>query len=137
MKVSLKWLKEYVAISLSLAKLAERLAMAGTEVTGMEVIGGKWENIFVGEIVAIKPHPSADRLRLVTVALSTEQPTVVCGAPNLELGDKVAFAHVGAELIDGHGGQKIILKPVPTSGKPANPIWERRPGHIAAAPWLN
>ena len=72
MKVPVKWLKEYIAISLSLAKLAERLAIAGTEVKGMEVTGGKWENILVGEIVAIKPHPNADRLRLVTVALSTE-----------------------------------------------------------------
>ncbi len=87
MKVPVRWLKEYVAISLPLAELAERLAMAGTEVKGMEVIGGKWENILVGEIVAVKPHPNADRLRLVTVDLSTEQPTVVCGAPNLRLGD--------------------------------------------------
>ncbi len=116
MKVPVKWLKEYVAISLSLAKLAERLAMAGTEVKGMEVTGGKWKNILVGEIVAIKPHPNADRLRLVTVTLSTEQPTVVCGAPNLELGNKVAFAHVGAELIDGHSGQKLILKPAKIRG---------------------
>ncbi len=116
MKVPLKWLKEYVAVTLPVAELAERLAMAGTEVKGMEVIGGKWENILVGEIVAVKPHPSADRLRLVTVGLSTEQPTVVCGAPNLRLGDKVAFAHVGAELIDGHSGQRVRLKPAKIRG---------------------
>ncbi len=116
MKVSVKWLKEYVAISLPLPELAERLAMAGTEVKGMEVIGGKWENIVVGEIVAVKPHPSADRLRLVTVALSSEQPTVVCGAPNLRLGDKVAFARTGAELIDGHSGQKARLEPARIRG---------------------
>jgi phenylalanyl-tRNA synthetase beta chain len=84
--------------------------MAGTEVKGWQVIAGKWENIVVGQIIAINPHPSADRLSLPTVDLGTEQQTVVCGAPNLRLGDKVAFARVGAQLIDGHTGQVIRLK---------------------------
>jgi len=110
MKVSLKWLKEYVDITLPLADLAERLTMAGTEVKGWQVIGGNWENIVVGQIVAINPHPDADRLTLPTVDLGTEKQTVVCGAPNLRLGDKVAFAYVGAQLIDGHSGQVFRLK---------------------------
>src|SRR4030067_657469 len=116
MKVSVKWLKEYVAVTLPVAELARRLAMAGTEVKGMEIIGGEWENILVGEIITVKPHPNADHLHLVTVELDTEQPTVVCGAPNLRLGDKVAFARVGVPLIDGHSGQKIILKPAKLRG---------------------
>jgi len=110
MKVSLKWLKEYIDISLSPAELAQRLTMAGTEVKGWQVIGGNWENIVVGQIVAINPHPNADRLSLPTIDLGTERQTVVCGAPNLRLGDKVAFAHVGAQLIDGHSGQVFRLK---------------------------
>jgi phenylalanyl-tRNA synthetase beta chain len=110
MKVSLKWLKEYIDISLSPAGLAQRLTMAGTEVKGWQVIGGNWENIVVGQIVAINPHPNADRLSLPTIDLGTERQTVVCGAPNLRLGDKVAFAHVGAQLIDGHSGQVFRLK---------------------------
>ena len=109
MKVPLSWLKEYVDIPLSPAALAERLTMAGTEVKGRQVIGG-WEDIVVGQIVAIEPHPNADRLRLTTVDLGTEQLTVVCGAPNLRPGDKIAFAHVGAQLIDGHSGQPLRLK---------------------------
>ncbi len=116
MKVPIKWLRDYVAIDLPLAELAELLAMSGTEVKRLEVIGGKWANIVVGQIAAIKPHPNADRLRLVTVDLATEQPEVVCGAPNLRLGDKVAFARVGAELIDGHSGQKLVLKPAKIRG---------------------
>ncbi len=110
MKVPLRWLKEYVDISLPPAELAERLTMAGTEVKGWQAIGGSWENIVVGQIVAINPHPNADRLTLPTVALGTEQQTVVCGAPNLKLGDKVVFARVGAQLIDGHTGQVFRLK---------------------------
>ena len=110
MKVPLKWLQEYVDIALPPTDLANRLTMAGTEVKGVQVIGGSWDNIVVGQITAINPHPNADRLTLPTVDLGTEQQTVVCGAPNLRVGDKIAFAYVGARLIDGHTGQMVTLK---------------------------
>ncbi|MFC2056644.1 phenylalanine--tRNA ligase subunit beta, partial [Chloroflexota bacterium] len=110
MKVSIDWLKEYVDITLTVAELAEKLTMAGLEVKGMEVIGGSWENVVVGQITAVNPHPNADRLTLPTIDLGTEQATVVCGAPNLKVSDKVAFARVGAQLIDGHTGEVATLK---------------------------
>jgi len=116
MKVSLKWLQEYININLPLADLANRLTMAGIEVKGKQTIGGDWGNIVVGQIVAVNPHPDADRLSLPTVDLGTEQQTVVCGAPNLRVGDKIAFAHVGAELIDGHSGKLSRLKPAKIRG---------------------
>jgi phenylalanyl-tRNA synthetase beta chain len=77
MKVSLKWLKEYVDITLPPADLAERLTMAGLEVKGMEVIGGSWDNIVVGQILAVNRHPNAEisrwaiRLPLLALALSS------------------------------------------------------------------
>ena len=110
MKIPLKWLREYVDIALPPAEVANRLTMAGSEVKGMQVIGGGWDNIVVGQIIAINPHPNADRLTLPTVDLGVEQQTVVCGAPNLRVGDKIAFAYVGARLIDGHTGQAATLK---------------------------
>ena len=110
MKISLNWLKEYVDITVSPAEVANKLTMAGMEVKGVQVIGGSWQNIVVGQIVAINPHPNADRLTLPTIDLGTEQQTVVCGAPNLRIGDKVAFAYVGAQLIDGHSGRVFRLK---------------------------
>jgi len=120
MKVSLKWLEQYVDVSLPPAELAEKLTMAGTEVNGWQVIGGSWEGIVVGQIVAINPHPNADRLKLPTVDLSTEQQTVVCGASNLKVGDKVAFARVGAQLIDGHSGQVVQLEAARIRGVASN-----------------
>jgi len=116
MKVSLKWLKEYVDITLSPADLAEKLTMAGSEVKGIQVIGGNWEGIVVGQITAVNSHPNADRLTLVTIDLGIRQETVVCGAPNVRVGAKVAFAPVGAQLIDGHTGKAVRLKSVKIRG---------------------
>jgi phenylalanyl-tRNA synthetase beta chain len=110
MKVPLKWLQEYVDITLSPADLANRLTLAGNEVEGIQVVGGNWKNIVVGQVIAVNPHPNADRLTLPTIDLGTEQLTVVCGAPNLRPGDKIAFAYIEAQLIDGHTGQAFRLK---------------------------
>ncbi len=116
MKVPLSWLKEYVDITLPPAEIAERLTMAGSEVKGMQVIGGSWENIVIGRITAVDPHPNADRLRLTTVDLGTEKETVVCGAPNLNVGDNIAFARVGAQLIDPYKGNMVRLTPAKIRG---------------------
>ena len=116
MKVSLRWLREYVDITLPPHDLAQKLTLAGIEVKGMQVVGGNWEFITVGEITAINPHPYADRLRLVTVNLGTEETTVVCGAPNLRCGDKIVFASVGAQLRDGRSGQMCRLEPAKIRG---------------------
>ena len=116
MKVSLRWLKEYVDISTPLEELCERLTMAGLEVGGMEVVGGSWDYIVVGKIVDVSAHPNADRLSLVTVDLGKQRSTVVCGAPNVAVGDRVAFANVGAQLIDGHSGEMVQLKPAKIRG---------------------
>jgi phenylalanyl-tRNA synthetase beta chain len=82
----------------------------------MEVIGGSWNDIVVGKIIDVNAHPNAGRLRLVTVDLGKQRSTVVCGAPNVAVGDKVAFAYVGAQLIDGHSGKVVQLKPAKIRG---------------------
>jgi phenylalanyl-tRNA synthetase beta chain len=116
MKVPLKWLKDYVNITLPTAELAKRLTLAGFEVSEIITTGGNWDNVFVAEITAIEPHPNADRLRLATVNLGQEQETVVCGAPNLVVGDKIAFARVGAKLTDPANGKTEEIKPAKIRG---------------------
>jgi phenylalanyl-tRNA synthetase beta chain len=116
MKISLKWLKDYVDISLAPQELAERLTMAGLEVKGIQTIGGTWDNVVIGEVIALNPHPNADRLKLATVDLGTEQVTTVCGAPNIGLGQRVTFARIGARLIDPHTGEIAVLKPTEIRG---------------------
>jgi len=101
MIVPLKWLKDYVDIEISNEELAGKLTLAGLEVSAIQVIGGSWDKIVVGKILEVKPHPNADRLRLAMVDMGKGQQTVVCGAPNLVVGDNIAFAFVGARLVDG------------------------------------
>ncbi len=116
MKVPLSWLREYVSISQPLKELAGKLTMSGTEVKGIEVTGKDWDKICVGQITAVEPHPNADRLKLATVDYGTGQSTVVCGDLSIQVGDKVPFARLGAQLVDGHTGALTSLKPARIRG---------------------
>ncbi len=101
MRVPLDWLAEYVELRLPPEQLAHRLSMAGAEVESIERSGGDWEQIVVGRVIEVAPHPNADRLRLAQVDYGEAEPqTVVCGAPNLAQGQTIAFAQIGAQLRD-------------------------------------
>ncbi|MEZ4503748.1 MAG: phenylalanine--tRNA ligase subunit beta [Dehalococcoidia bacterium] len=116
MLVSLKWLREYLELPGAgfgdPEGLAHRLTMASAEVEGIHRLGG-WDRdlVTVGEVLAVDPHPNADRLRLATVNYGGDAPQqVVCGAPNLAVGQRIAFGREGAVLLDGHTGDSITLK---------------------------
>ena len=104
MKVSLNWLREFVTIELPLERLADRLAMAGLEVDDIQEQGA--EPIQVGQIVRIDPHPQSDHLTVCLVTTGGDVLPVVCGATNMKVGDKVAFAPAGTTF---PGGQKVEL----------------------------
>ncbi len=111
MLVPLRWLSEYVDWEMSAAELAHRLSMAGAEVERIEQTGASWDQVVVGRVAEVAPHPAADRLRLATVDYGADEPmTVVCGAPNLAAGQTIAFAQVGAELIDPQSRKLRRLK---------------------------
>ena len=118
MKVSLSWLREYVDVRLPIEELARRITDAVAEVEGWRVIGETWDPalVRVAKVVAVEPHPNADRLRLATVDTGQGTVRVVCGAPNLAVGQTVAFASEGARLIDGHTGEPTTLKLRPIRG---------------------
>lgn len=114
MLVSLKWLRDYVDLppDIDVEELAARLTMASSEVEGIQRVGD-WDRalVTVGSVLAVDPHPQADRLRLATVDYGGAEPQqVVCGAPNLEVGQRIAFAREGARLFDGHSGEPATLK---------------------------
>lgn len=100
MKVPVRWLKDLVPVEMSSEEIAQRLTMAGLEAEGIEKIGINWDNIYVGTVLKVDQHPDADRLVLATIRAGDIEQTVVTGAPNIEAGQKVAFAQVGARLVD-------------------------------------
>ena len=104
MKAPLSWLKQYVDIKIDVDELAHRLTMAGNEVDSIER-NGYIDKVVVGEVLEVNQHPQADRLRLVKVNDGSAQHEVVCGAPNVAAGQKIAFASIGAELIDAYSDE--------------------------------
>ena len=109
-RVPLSWLREYVDVTVSADDLAHRLHMAGTESKGIE--RRAWDKIWVGRIAELAKHPDADKLQLATVEYGEgRRKTVVTGATNLKLGAIVAYGEVGAEYLEGHTGERMVMKP--------------------------
>ncbi len=100
MRVPLSWLREYVDVDLSPRALAEELTMRGMEVDTIETAGADWTDVVVGRVLEVKRHPNADTLWLARVDVGTAggELDIVCGAQNLEAGQLVPTALVGAVL---------------------------------------
>lgn len=102
MRVSLNWLKEFVPIMIPAREVAYRLTMGGVEVEAVEEIKPGFDNVVVGRILKVTPHPNADKLILCEVdAGGSNHLKIVCGAPNLKEGDFVPVALPGASLAGG------------------------------------
>jgi phenylalanyl-tRNA synthetase beta chain len=98
MRISHQWLQEYIDFRLSPEKLADGLSMLGLEVEGFERLDEQFRQIVVGEVLERAKHPNADRLTLCKVDVGKEVLEIVCGAPNVAAGQKVAVALVGATV---------------------------------------
>ena len=99
MIISTNWLADYVAHGLSADDLSERLTMCGLEVESVDQIGNDLEGVVVGEVLTAEKHPDADRLSVCTVNVGASEPlNIVCGAPNVAAGQKVAIATIGTVL---------------------------------------
>jgi phenylalanyl-tRNA synthetase beta chain len=107
MKISLSWLKEFVAIDNTPEEVSEILTDIGLEVekvAEVETIKGGLQGIVIGEVLTKEKHPDADRLNITTVNVGKEAPyQIVCGAPNVEAGQKVVVALPGAILYPKEG----------------------------------
>ena len=100
MLVSYKWLQEYVDVSnVTAGELAEKITRSGIEVDGVEQLSAGVKGVIVGHVVACEKHPEADKLNKCLVDLGDGEPVqIICGAPNVAKGQKVAVATVGAVL---------------------------------------
>jgi phenylalanyl-tRNA synthetase beta chain len=112
MKISYNWLRQFLQINWEARKTGELLTDLGLEVEGIETkesIKGSLKGVVVGEVLTCIQHPNADRLKITTVDLGNENIVqIVCGAPNVAIGQKVPVATIGTTLYDDKGeGFKI------------------------------
>ena len=114
MKISYNWLQQFLDIDIEAEKVGQILTDLGLEVEGIETVEsvkGSLKGIVVGKVVTCEQHPNADRLKVTTVNLGNGEPVqIVCGAPNVTVGQKVLVATIGTTLYDKEGNGFKIKK---------------------------
>lgn len=114
MNISLRWLKDYIDLPFEVEEISEMLTLIGLEVEGLEEqenLKGGLRGVVVGHVLSCEPHPDADRLKLTTVDVGSENPLqIVCGAPNVDQGQKVLVATIGTTLYSKEGEPWKIKK---------------------------
>ncbi|HEY2720414.1 MAG TPA: phenylalanine--tRNA ligase subunit beta [Chitinophagaceae bacterium] len=125
MKISYKWLSDYLPIPVEPEKLSRILTSIGLEVEDLykyEEIKGGLEGLVIGEILTCIKHPNADKLSLTTVSINNGEPLkIVCGAPNVAAGQKVIVAKVGTTIHPIHG-EPVMMKAAKIRGEESQGI---------------
>src|SRR5512135_1403873 len=116
MRVSVRWLSEWLGSAPDPRDLASRLTMAGLEVESLEPAAPPLPGVIVGHIVEHAKHPDADTLSVCKVSTGAETVQVVCGAPNARAGMKAPLATIGAKLPGGMEIRKAKLRGVESFG---------------------
>ena len=99
MKLSLNWLNDYIELDdIAAEEISRQLTMKSAEVEQAHWVGTHFEKVVVAKVENVVLHPDSDRLKLATVFDGSKTQTVVCGAPNVAIGQTVAFAPLGAVL---------------------------------------
>lgn len=112
MKISLSWLNDFVDLrDHSAEQVADLLSLHTAEVEGVEAVGAALAQVLVGEVLECGRHPDAEKLSVTKVGFGGDQAVqVVCGAPNVAQGQKIAFAPVGTVLPGGLKLKKAKLR---------------------------
>src|SRR5688572_9371857 len=120
MTISYNWLKEYVDIPESPEEISHVLTGTGLEVEHVEpyeTVKGSLKGLVIGEIVSCAKHPNADKLSLTTVDVGNGQIfPIVCGAPNVAMGQKVIVATPGTTLYTA-SGESFTIKSTKIRGE--------------------
>ncbi len=116
MLLSMNWLREFVPYEGSAQELGDKLTMLGLELEEVQRPFDGIRDVVVGHVVECGKHPEADKLSVTRVDVGTEVLDIVCGAPNVAKGQKVAVAPVGATLPNGMSIKKAKLRGAPSHG---------------------
>lgn len=109
MKLPLSWLNEYIKFEKSFDEIAENLTMIGNEVESIDQIGNI-SGVIVCEILEINKHPNADKLQITKLYDGSNYYSVVCGAPNIRIGQKIFLATIGTKLPDSDNDTFFEIK---------------------------
>ncbi|MDR1526784.1 MAG: phenylalanine--tRNA ligase subunit beta [Dysgonamonadaceae bacterium] len=105
MNISYNWLKDYLSFDLTPGQLSDALTSIGLETGGIEeveAIRGGLKGLVIGQVLTCEAHPNSDHLHVTTVDLGAGEPQqIVCGAPNVAVGQKVVVATPGTILYSG------------------------------------
>lgn len=118
MKVSVNWLRDYLDLSGETATdLADKITLTGIEVEEVKEPAKTLSHLVVGEVLTVEKMEDSDRLNVTTVNVNADEPTqIVCGAPNVKVGQKVIVALPGARLTNGLKIKKSKLRGVASHG---------------------
>lgn len=116
MRVSYKWLQEFVDIDITPQELADRLTLAGVTVEGVTELGVGITNVVTGRIETISPHPNADKLVVTSVNIGGDKRQIITAATNIHEGDVIPVALEGARLASGLVIKKAKLRGVESRG---------------------
>ena len=117
MRIPLDWLSEWIDLPDSQRLLEERLTLAGVEIEAVEHVGPDLTGVFIGHVDTSERHPNADRLSLCHVDLGEgEKAQIVCGAPNVAAGQRVAVARAGVTLPDGTRLKRSKIRGIVSEG---------------------
>ena len=116
MKITYKWLEEYVDLDWDWPELVDRLTMAGLEREQVDDLARRYSGFVVGRVLDCQAHPNADALSVCQVDVGNETHTIVCGAPNVAAGQKVPVVLPGTSLPDGRPIRKVRIRGVESAG---------------------
>ncbi|MGM0812896.1 phenylalanine--tRNA ligase subunit beta [Thioalkalivibrio sp.] len=117
MRISMEWLREWVSVEESAEQFGHRLTMAGLELDAIEAAAPAFSGVRIGLVLAVAPHPDADRLRVCQVDAGTgETLNIVCGAPNAVAGMRAPVACLGAVLPGDFRIKRSRLRGVESQG---------------------
>ncbi len=116
MKISYSWLKELTGLDWPVEEMGDRLTLCGTACEEIDPLDRHLDKVVVGEVTDLQPIEGADKIRKATVNIGDETLDLVCGAPNVAVGQKVAVAQVGAEMAGGLKIKKSKIRGIPSAG---------------------
>ncbi len=115
MRVSNNWLKEHIDSDISVEELSNKMLLIGNETESIYKLSDS-TNLVIGHVLEKTPHPDSDHLSVCQVDIKNTVLQILCGAPNVEKGQKVIVALVGATLPNGFNIEKRVIRKLESNG---------------------